>query len=201
MEYAAIDDSVHSITVPMYPRTWNRPPGTRFGVLSGEDCNWQNINGLYGPVWRRQPGATIPRMTPFVLEAVAGLIVAAIVATFGYASGKRAVQRKIDDGAIAFGMKLDDLLHKSVKDGEFAVLVNARAIVEQCQTLRDPLEGMRRQLNSEIDALIQLVEEGKRNNNRKDLFATLTALQASWPGKRRSMEMETRKLLALLGIE
>lgn len=140
-------------------------------------------------------------MTPFLLATAAGLVVAAIVATFGYASGKRALQKRIDDASIAYVMKLDDLIHKSVKDGEFQVLLNAREIVARCEALRDPLDGMRRNLNSEIDTLIRLVGEGERVNNRQEMFAAVVSLQKSWPGKRRSIEAGTRKLLTLLGVE
>jgi hypothetical protein len=58
-------------------------------------------------------------MTPFLLEMVAVLLVAAIVATFGYTSGKRAVQKKIDDACIHYMLQLEDLIRNSVKEGEY----------------------------------------------------------------------------------
>ncbi len=140
-------------------------------------------------------------MAPFILEAVVGLFVAAFVATFGYASGRRSLQKKIDDAAIAYVMELDDLINKSVKSGEFEALTGAREIVKRCVAFREPLDGMRRNLNAEIDTLIRLTDEGVRVNNCQYMLAAIVGLQASWPGKRRVIEQETRKLLVLLGVE
>ncbi len=138
-------------------------------------------------------------MTPFLLEAVAGLFVAAIVATFGYASGKHAVQKKINDASILYMLQLEELIRNSVKEGEYKALANASEIVAKCEAFREPLEGMQRELSPEIDTLAKLGRQG--NASRKDIFATIEALQASWPGKRRTIESETRRLLTLLGVE
>jgi hypothetical protein len=138
-------------------------------------------------------------MTPFIVETAAGLLVAAIVATFGYASGKRAVQRKINDASVLYMLKLEELIRNSVKDGEYKAVANASQIVAGCEAFRGPLEGIRRELNSEIDTLAKLVRQG--SDSRREIFATIGALQLSWPGKRRAVESETRKLLTLLGVE
>jgi hypothetical protein len=138
-------------------------------------------------------------MTPFLLEMVAVLLVAAIVATFGYTSGKRAVQKKIDDACIHYMLQLEDLIRNSVKEGEYKALANASEIAAQCEAFREPLEGMRRELSPEVDTLAKLARQGA--DGRKEAFATIEALQTSWPAKRRTIESETRRLLALLGVE
>lgn len=140
-------------------------------------------------------------MAPFLFEAAAVLIVAAIVATFGYSSGKRALQKKIDEAATGYVMRLDDLLHRSVEQGEAQALVNGREIADKIEAFREPLDNMRQHLNSEIDVFVGLVREGARTNNRKELFAAIASLRSAWPGRRRSIESETRRLLALLGVE
>jgi hypothetical protein len=138
-------------------------------------------------------------MPPFLLEVAAALLVAAIVATFGYTSGTRAVRKKIDDASTSFAMQLEDLIHKSAKEGEYKAVANANEIVVKCETLREPLDSMRKQLNSEIDTLAKLAVQGIES--RKQVFAAIEALQRSWPGKRRAIEGETRRLLKLLGVE
>ena len=138
-------------------------------------------------------------MTPFIIEAAVGLLVAAIVATFGYASGKHAVQKKINDASVLYMLQLEDLIHNSVKEGEFKASENASAIVARCEAFREPLEAMRKELSPEIDTLAKLALQG--SGSRREIFATLEALQSSWPRKRRAVETETRRLLTLLGVE
>jgi hypothetical protein len=137
-------------------------------------------------------------MTPFLLEMAAALLVAAIVATFGYTSGKHAVQKRIDDACVSYVMQLEDLIRNSVKEGEYKASTNASAIVAKCEAFREPLEGMRRELGPEIDTLAKLARQGEAG--RKETFTTIEALQASWPAKRRTIESETRRLLVLLGV-
>lgn len=119
-------------------------------------------------------------------------MVAAIVATFRYTSGKRALQKNIDDASISCLMQLEELIRNSVKEGEYKALA-------KCEAFREPLEGMQRELSSEIDLLTKFARQGA--DGRKEAFATIEALQASWRSKRRSIESETRRLLALLGVE
>ncbi len=83
-------------------------------------------------------------MTPFLLEMAAALLVAAIVATFGYTSGKHALQKKINDASVTYLMQLEDLIHKSVKEGEYKVQANVGELVAKCEALLEPLEGMRK---------------------------------------------------------
>jgi hypothetical protein len=138
-------------------------------------------------------------MTPFLLEMAAALLVAAIVATFGYSSGKHAVQKKIDDACSHYMLQLEDLIRNSVKEGEYKALANASEIVARYEAFREPLEGMQRELTPEVDTLTKLARQGA--DGRKETFATIEALQSAWPGKRRTIESETRRLLTLLGVE
>jgi hypothetical protein len=138
-------------------------------------------------------------MTPFIIEAAVGLMVAAIVATFGYASGKHAVQKKINDASVLYMLQLEELIRTSVKEGEFKASTNANQIVAMCGALLEPLDGMRKELGPEVDTLSKLVLQG--SDGRKEAFATIEALQSSWPKKRRAVESETRRLLTLLGVE
>jgi len=137
-------------------------------------------------------------MTPFLLEMAAVLLVAVIVATFGYTSGKRALQKKINDAPVTYVMQVEDLILKSVKEGEYKAIANAAEIVDKCEAFREPLEGMRKELSPEIDTLALAL---RGVDARKEIFATIEALQAAWPGKRRTIESETRRLLALLGVD
>jgi hypothetical protein len=139
-------------------------------------------------------------MTPFLLELAAILLVAAIVATFGYSSGKRALQKKIDDAAVAYLVGLDDLISKSVSEGKFKASANAREILSGRDALKEHIEGMLKPLHAGFDELTRLSAASQRDN-ADELFAAITALQASWPGQRRSIESETRRLLGLLGVE
>lgn len=66
--------------------------------------------------------------------------------------------------------------------------------------MREHLEGMLTPLNLSFGEMTRLTAPTQRDN-AEELFAAITALQASWPGQRRSIESETRRLLALLGIE
>jgi hypothetical protein len=138
-------------------------------------------------------------MTPFLLEMGAVLLVAAIVATFGYTSGKNAVQKKIKDASTTYTMQVEDLILKSVKEGEYKALANAAEIVAKCEAFREALEGLGKEFSPEIDTLAKLASRG--SEARKETFTTIEALQAAWPGKRRSIQNETRRLLALLGVE
>ncbi|HEY1753905.1 MAG TPA: hypothetical protein VGG72_00810 [Bryobacteraceae bacterium] len=138
-------------------------------------------------------------MTPFLLEMAAALLVAAIVATFGYTSGKHALQKKINDASVLYLMQLEDLIQRGVKEGEYKAIANANELVSKCSAFREPLDGMRKGLSPEIDTLAQLGLRG--SDNRKEIYATIEALQSAWPGKRRAIESETRRFLALLGIE
>jgi hypothetical protein len=138
-------------------------------------------------------------MTPFIIEAAVGLLVAAIVATFGYASGKHAVQKKINDASVMYMLQLEELIRTSVKEGEYKASANASAIIARCEAFREPLEAMRKELSPEIDTLATLALQGSQS--RREIFATIEALQASWPRKRRAVESETHKLLTLLGVE
>lgn len=135
-------------------------------------------------------------MSPFLWEAAAGLLVAAIVATFGYSSGKRALQKKIDDAAAGYLASLDDLIAKSVSEGKFKASANAREILVQGSALKVHLEGILNPLNASFEELDRAQAGGA-----EQVFAAITALQAAWPGRRRAMESETRRLLALLGVE
>jgi hypothetical protein len=137
-------------------------------------------------------------MTPFLLEMAAVLLVAAIVATFGYTSGKQALQKKIKDASTMYVMQLEDLILKSVREGEYKAAANAAEIVDKCRAFREPLDGMQKEFSPEIDTLAKLAVRGV--DARKETFATIEALQAAWPGKRRTIESETRRLLALLGV-
>jgi|HubBroStandDraft_1064217.scaffolds.fasta_scaffold538613_1 hypothetical protein len=139
-------------------------------------------------------------MTPFLLELAAILLVAAIVATFGYSSGKRALQKKINDASVAYVAGLDDLISKSVSEGKFKASVNAREIVGRCDAMKERLESILKPLSASFAELIRLAAQGERGN-ADEVFAAITALQASWPSQRRSIETETRRLLGLLGVE
>lgn len=139
-------------------------------------------------------------MTPFLLEMAAILLVAAIVATFGYSSGKRALQKKINDAPVAYLAGLDDLISQAAGEGKFKASANAREIVSRYSILREHLEGMLAPLNLSFQEMIRLTAPTQRDN-ADELFAAIAALQGSWPGQRRAIENETRRLLALLGIE
>ncbi len=139
-------------------------------------------------------------MTQYFLELAAILLVAAIVATFGYSSGKRALQKKINDAAVSYLAGLDDVITKSVNEGKFKASANSREIVSRCQALQEHLEGMLKPLQSSFEEVTRLSAAGQRDNVDQ-LFAAITALQASWPGQRRSIESETRRFLGLLGVE
>jgi len=139
-------------------------------------------------------------MAPFLLELAAILLVAAIVATFGYSSGKRALQKKINDASVAYLAGLDDLISKSVSEGKFKASVNGREIVGRGEAMKERLEAMLKPLNASFAELTRLAAQGQRDNV-DELFGAITSLQASWPGQRRSIESETRRLLGLLGVE
>jgi hypothetical protein len=138
-------------------------------------------------------------MTPFLLEMAAALLVAAIVATFGYTSGKHALQKKINDASVTYLMQLEELIQKSVKEGEYKVSTNAPEIIAKCEAFLEPLDGMRKNLRPDIDGMTQLTRKGFES--RKEMYTSIEALQASWPGKRRAIESETRRLLAVLGVD
>ncbi len=139
-------------------------------------------------------------MNPFLLEAAAGLFVAAIVATFGYSSGKRSLQRKIDDAPVAYLASLDDLISKSVAEGKFKASANAREILTQSAALKQHLEGMLQPLRSSFEELERSAMPGQIGDT-EETFDAIHSLQASWPGQSRVIESDTRRLLELLGIE
>jgi hypothetical protein len=138
-------------------------------------------------------------MTPFLLEMAAALLVAAIVATFGYTSGKHALEKKIKDASVVYLMQIEELIQKGVKEGEYKALANASELVSKCDAFREPLDGMKKELSPEIDTLTKLGLRG--SENRKEIYTTIQALELSWPGKRRAIESETRRFLALLGVD
>ena len=140
-------------------------------------------------------------MTPFLLELAAVLLVAAIVATFGYSSGRRALQKKVDEAAVGYLAELDDLIAKSVSEGKFKAAANAREILSRAEALKTHLEGMLRPLEGSFENLIDLSAASQRDNNADQLFAAISALQGSWPSQRRAIEGETRRLLGLLGVQ
>jgi hypothetical protein len=140
-------------------------------------------------------------MTPFLLELAAVLLVAAIVATFGYSSGKRALQKKIDDAAAAYLAALDDLIAKSVSEGKFKAAANCREILSRSEALKVHLEGMLNPLEASFEDLTQLSAASQRENNADQLFAAISGLQGSWPSQRRAIESEMRRLLGLLGVQ
>jgi hypothetical protein len=198
---AALDDSHEGYVLTLAPKEHREDRS--FHYLSPEDVEEGRRVELSGGLRRQFFGkkayATIPRMTPFLLEVAAALLVAAIVATFGYMSGKQALQKKIKDAAVTYVMQLEDLIQKGVKEGEYKALANASDIVTKCEAFREPLDGMRKELGGEIDTLAKLALQGIER--RREVYATIEALQSSWPGKRRTIESETRRLLALLGVE
>jgi hypothetical protein len=138
-------------------------------------------------------------MTPFLIEVAAALLVAAIVTTFGYTSGKRALQKKINDASMMYVMQVEELIQKSVKEGEYKAIANAAEIVEKCEAFREPLEGIQKELSPEIETLATMASRGI--DARKETFAAIETLQAVWPTKRRTIESETRRLLKVLGVE
>jgi hypothetical protein len=139
-------------------------------------------------------------MAPFLVEAAAVLLVAAIVATFGYASGKRSLQKRIDDAAVAYYVELDDWIAKSVTEGKFKAAANARELASRSQALRDQVEALRKPIEESFGEVERLANP-REGENPDAMFAAITALQASWPAQRRSAERETRRLLGLLGIK
>ena len=101
--------------------------------------------------------------------------------------------RLIDDAPLT----IDDRPDTSNPQGD-SVLISARAIVSARNDLRTTLGNLGSDLDSEIDKLQTELVSNKRDQH--EILQTLRVLREKWPIKSKQIEVDVRKLLAVIGI-
>ncbi|MFT3911456.1 MAG: hypothetical protein QM737_18680 [Ferruginibacter sp.] len=145
-------------------------------------------------------------------NVLAPLFVALVIGIFSWLWAKRKQQEKIDAAPRKYVEALEKLIITGVSEGEEKAILNARAIVSTRDSLRNSLGAISSSLNSEIDRLAEeigqtyytpkgpMIRQENPDMNSKQAYNTIIVLSKIWPARKDEIEVEIRKLLAILGL-